>query len=212
MTIGVIDPDYRRVDVDPGVRATPARGSGRRAAHAVRRRGGALGRQSRPSAIPKAASSSMKAKAARLRRDRCAKRPLASRPNAAELRPVGSGKLAGQPLPRLDLPAKSDGSMRFAADVRLPRMIFASVRMAPPGGQLTGFSQDAARRQQGLIELVVRDRLDCCAGRDLVGGRSRARPRRAPLQRTASVAKLAAASRNCCDSGRCRDHFRTWGL
>jgi isoquinoline 1-oxidoreductase beta subunit len=78
-------------------------------------------------------------------------------PKTAVLRPVGSGKLAGEPLPRLDLPAKSDGSLRFAGDVRLPRMIFASVRMAPPGGKLTGYSRDAANAQLGLIDLVARD-------------------------------------------------------
>lgn len=77
-------------------------------------------------------------------------------PDRPQLRPQG-GKLAGMALPRLDLPAKSDGSLRFASDVRLPKMIFASVRMAPPGGRLTGFSRDAAKRQQGLIDLVVRD-------------------------------------------------------
>jgi isoquinoline 1-oxidoreductase beta subunit len=79
-------------------------------------------------------------------------------PESPQIRPAGSGKLAGETLPRLDLPAKSDGSLRFAADVRLPRMIFASVRLAPPGGRLTGFSSDSAKRQVGLIELVVRDR------------------------------------------------------
>jgi isoquinoline 1-oxidoreductase beta subunit len=77
-------------------------------------------------------------------------------PKTAVLRPIGSGKLAGEPLPRLDLPAKSDGSLRFAGDIRLPRMIFASVRMAPPGGKLTGYSRDAAKAQSGLIDLVVR--------------------------------------------------------
>ena len=38
---------------------------------------------------------------------------------AATLRKAGSGRLVGQSLARLDLPAKSDGSLRFAADVRL---------------------------------------------------------------------------------------------
>ena len=76
-------------------------------------------------------------------------------PDEAQLRTVGSGKLSGEPLPRLDLPAKSEGSLRFAGDVRLPRMIFASVRMAPPGGRLVGFSRNAAKGQQGLIDLVV---------------------------------------------------------
>ena len=79
-------------------------------------------------------------------------------PDTPQLRPAGSGKLAGEPLPRLDLPAKSDGGLRFAGDVRLPRMIFASVRLAPPGGRLTGFSRDAATAQQGLIDLVVREK------------------------------------------------------
>jgi isoquinoline 1-oxidoreductase beta subunit len=78
-------------------------------------------------------------------------------PAAPRLRAPGSGKLAGEALPRLDLPAKSDGSLRFASDVRLPRMIHASVRMAPPGGRLTGFSRELARQQHGLIDLIVRD-------------------------------------------------------
>jgi isoquinoline 1-oxidoreductase beta subunit len=78
-------------------------------------------------------------------------------PEFPQLRPPGAGKLVGVTLPRLDLPAKSDGSLRFASDVRLPRMIFASVRMAPPGGRLRGFSRAGAKQQQGLIDLVVRD-------------------------------------------------------
>jgi isoquinoline 1-oxidoreductase beta subunit len=78
-------------------------------------------------------------------------------PDIPQLWVPGAGRIAGEPLPRLDLPAKSDGSFRFASDVRLPRMIFASVRMAPPGGRLTGFSREGATRQRGLIDLVVRD-------------------------------------------------------
>jgi isoquinoline 1-oxidoreductase beta subunit len=78
-------------------------------------------------------------------------------PDVPQLRPEGSGKLVGAALARLDLPAKSDGTIRFASDVRLPRMVFASVRMAPPGGRLTGFSRDNAKDQQGLIELVERE-------------------------------------------------------
>jgi isoquinoline 1-oxidoreductase beta subunit len=77
-------------------------------------------------------------------------------PESPQLRPAGTGNLLGEALPRLDLPAKSDGSLRFASDVRLPRMIFASVRLAPPGGRLRGFSRAGAKRQQGLTDLVVR--------------------------------------------------------
>ncbi|MFN2474245.1 MAG: molybdopterin cofactor-binding domain-containing protein [Sphingomicrobium sp.] len=79
-------------------------------------------------------------------------------PEVVTLRAAGTGKLAGQPLPRLDLPPKSDGSLRFAADIRLPGMVFASLRMAPPGGRLTGFANAPARRVPGVRDLVVTDR------------------------------------------------------
>jgi isoquinoline 1-oxidoreductase beta subunit len=79
----------------------------------------------------------------------------ATRLEPAEDVPLRRGKRAGQPLPRLDLPAKSDGSLRFAADVRLPNMLFAAARMAPPGGELKGFSRAEAQRQPGLRQLIV---------------------------------------------------------
>lgn len=59
-------------------------------------------------------------------------------------------RLTGRPLQRLDGPAKTDGSLRFAGDVRLPEMLFASVRLAPPGGRLTGYSRQALERQPGV--------------------------------------------------------------
>jgi len=74
-------------------------------------------------------------------------------PSSPKRRPFSKGRLAGRPLPRLDLPAKSDGSFRFAADVRLPEMLFASARLAPPGGRLTGFSRMGA----GEHKIVVRN-------------------------------------------------------
>ncbi|MEO5640510.1 MAG: molybdopterin cofactor-binding domain-containing protein [Sphingomicrobium sp.] len=78
-------------------------------------------------------------------------------PGEAALRAPGAGKLAGQELARLDLPPKSDGSLRFAADVRLPGMLYASLRMVPPGGRLTGFAEGAARRVSGVRDMVVGD-------------------------------------------------------
>ena len=71
--------------------------------------------------------------------------------------PVRGGlerRLAGQPLPRLDTPAKIDGSARFAGDVRLPNMVFASVRMGPPGSRLLRFDQAAGERVHGIVSVV----------------------------------------------------------
>jgi isoquinoline 1-oxidoreductase subunit beta len=48
--------------------------------------------------------------------------------------PIRAGidnRLAGQPLPKLDLPSKVDGSAPFAGDIRLPEMVYASVRAGP---------------------------------------------------------------------------------
>ncbi|HEX5258495.1 MAG TPA: molybdopterin cofactor-binding domain-containing protein [Sphingomicrobium sp.] len=72
------------------------------------------------------------------------------------LRQTTKGRLIGQPLPRLDGPAKADGSWRFAADVRLPDMLFASVRMVPPHGRLTGFSRDAIAGVPGIRYVAAR--------------------------------------------------------
>ncbi|MEO7815235.1 MAG: molybdopterin cofactor-binding domain-containing protein [Sphingomicrobium sp.] len=77
-------------------------------------------------------------------------------PQAPVFRKAGSGRLVGQSLARLDLPAKSDGSLRFAADVRLPGMLFAAVRIAPPGGRMMGYSKRAGSLR-GVSKLLVGD-------------------------------------------------------
>ncbi|MFZ4689916.1 MAG: molybdopterin cofactor-binding domain-containing protein [Polymorphobacter sp.] len=41
--------------------------------------------------------------------------------------------LSGKPLLRLDIPAKTDGSARFGADVRLAGMMYAAIRQSPIG-------------------------------------------------------------------------------
>ncbi|MDP1027961.1 molybdopterin-dependent oxidoreductase [Sphingomonas sp. KR1UV-12] len=70
---------------------------------------------------------------------------------------AGAGKLAGQPLPRLDAPAKVDGSTNYAADIRLPDMVHVAVRQAPPGdSRLVSVDRAAANTIRGLVKLVER--------------------------------------------------------
>ncbi|HEX8622101.1 MAG TPA: molybdopterin cofactor-binding domain-containing protein [Allosphingosinicella sp.] len=61
--------------------------------------------------------------------------------------PIRAGidnRLAGQPLPRLDLPSKIDGSAPFAGDIRLPEMVYASVRSGPgEDSRLAGWDRSA---------------------------------------------------------------------
>jgi len=81
-----------------------------------------------------------------------------SAPGDAPLRKTRKERLFGQPLPRLDGPAKADGSWRFAADVRLPDMLHASAQLAPPGGRLTGFSRQKIAKAPGVRHLSASDR------------------------------------------------------
>jgi isoquinoline 1-oxidoreductase beta subunit len=80
-----------------------------------------------------------------------------SPPLRPKLKSSAKGRLIGQPLQRLDGPAKADGSWRFSADVRLPSMLFAAARMAPPGGRLRGFSHEAIGKVAGVRHVSARD-------------------------------------------------------
>ena len=80
-----------------------------------------------------------------------------SPPRNPALRTSGKARLVGQPLQRLDAPAKSDGSFRFAGDVRHQGMLYASVRMAPPGGKLRAFDKAKVRGTPGVRHVVTRD-------------------------------------------------------
>jgi isoquinoline 1-oxidoreductase beta subunit len=69
--------------------------------------------------------------------------------------PVRAGtenRLAGESLPRLDLPSKVDGSAQFAGDIRLSDMVYASVRAGPIGeSRLVGIDRAAADRIPGVL-------------------------------------------------------------
>ena len=71
---------------------------------------------------------------------------------------AGAGALMGQPLPRLDAPAKVDGSAAFAGDIRLPDMVFVAVRQGPPGDtRLVSIDRAAAERVSGVVAVLEED-------------------------------------------------------
>ncbi len=78
-------------------------------------------------------------------------------PDPPPLRPQQVEGVAGekQDFPRLDLPSKVDGSYQFAADVRMPDMVFAAVHHAPVGKASLGeYDRSEAGSVAGLIDLV----------------------------------------------------------
>lgn len=79
--------------------------------------------------------------------------PLPLGPPAAE--PSDGGAAL---FPRLDLPAKAQGSAVFAADVRVPGLVFAAIRHAPLGKTARLSRHDPARAGDKSVRLVVGER------------------------------------------------------
>ena len=81
-------------------------------------------------------------------------------PTDLPLRVGDEGRLSGRDLPRLDAPAKVDGSANFAADVRLPDMVFASIAQGPAGGasRLVRADKAAADRVRGVVAVIENPR------------------------------------------------------
>lgn len=81
-------------------------------------------------------------------------------PAIAPRRPPGEdARLTGRPLPRLDLPAKVDGSLGFAGDVRVPGLVFAAIRQGPHGDTtLLRYDRAAGERVRGFVSAVRHDR------------------------------------------------------
>jgi isoquinoline 1-oxidoreductase beta subunit len=75
-------------------------------------------------------------------------------PTHLPIRGGDAHRLTGQPLPRLDIPAKIDGSARFAGDVRLPDMVYAAVRSGPPGSIFAGWDRAAADHVPGTLSVL----------------------------------------------------------
>jgi isoquinoline 1-oxidoreductase beta subunit len=79
-------------------------------------------------------------------------------PDNVKLKDVADFKLVGQPLPRLDIPAKTDGSAVFGPDQRPPGMKFAAM-VVPPLPELPLGDYDAAdvREMDGVLAVVPID-------------------------------------------------------
>jgi len=73
----------------------------------------------------------------------------------APLKNVQDLKTSGQPLPRYDIPAKVDGSHKWAVDVKLPGMVHAR-NVKPPfaGATLTNVDESSVRNLPGFVRVI----------------------------------------------------------
>ena len=82
---------------------------------------------------------------------------------------------------------------RFAADVRLPGMLFASARLAPPGGRLGAFCARCGRDHAGHPPRRGARRLDRCRCGQLVGGGAGVESRQPDLLRRSNGCRSTVA-------------------
>ncbi len=73
----------------------------------------------------------------------------------AAVKPVQQLRVVGKPLPRYDIPAKVDGSLTWAVDVKLPGMLHArNVRPAVAGAQLRSIDESSVAGIPGFVRVV----------------------------------------------------------
>jgi isoquinoline 1-oxidoreductase beta subunit len=76
-------------------------------------------------------------------------------PSPVPLRSFAVNGVSGREAIRLDVPAKVDGSANFAGDIRLPDMLYASVRAGPIGDtRLKKIERNGAKAIKGLVDIV----------------------------------------------------------
>ena len=66
-------------------------------------------------------------------------------PDEPRLKTPDQFTIIGKPIPRLDIPAKVDGTAQFGIDVRLPGMLYATLKVCPVFGGTIAFLTRAGR-------------------------------------------------------------------
>ncbi|MFT6489236.1 MAG: isoquinoline 1-oxidoreductase beta subunit [Parvibaculaceae bacterium] len=64
-------------------------------------------------------------------------------------------KIIGTPVPRVDIPAKVDGTAQYGIDAKVDGMVYAAIRQAPVfGGELVSVDKGDIASRRGIIDVV----------------------------------------------------------
>ena len=76
-------------------------------------------------------------------------------PDEPRLKTPDQFTIIGKPIPRLDIPAKVDGTAKFGIDVRLPGMLYATLKVCPVfGGTIASFYARGALAMPGVVKVL----------------------------------------------------------
>jgi isoquinoline 1-oxidoreductase beta subunit len=85
--------------------------------------------------------------------DSAAKLPV---PTDVQLKPKQDFRLIGKSLARIDTPGKVDGSAEFGLDVKLPRMLYATLAQSPVlGGKIKALDSASTEKMAGVRKVLV---------------------------------------------------------
>ncbi len=77
-------------------------------------------------------------------------------PAEPALKPPSEWRLLGKSLPRIDMLEKTTGTAEYSIDVRLPGMLYATVKTNPRlGGKMAGFDGARAEAMPGVKKLIA---------------------------------------------------------
>jgi isoquinoline 1-oxidoreductase beta subunit len=72
-----------------------------------------------------------------------------------DLKPVDRFRLVGKSIPRVDVPAKTNGAAKYGIDARVPGMVYATIVRAPVRGSApTSSNGDTVKKLPGIIDVV----------------------------------------------------------
>jgi isoquinoline 1-oxidoreductase beta subunit len=78
-----------------------------------------------------------------------------SPPSDVALKPADQWRFLGKPMQRLDILSKSTGTAVYGIDLRMPGMVYATVRSNPRmGGGIKSFDARQAEKARGVIKVV----------------------------------------------------------
>ncbi|WP_420603154.1 molybdopterin cofactor-binding domain-containing protein [Flagellimonas sp.] len=79
-------------------------------------------------------------------------------PEEVEFKPLDSYKIVGQPIPQVDLDKIVSGTAEFGIDIKLPDMLYATVRKNPVhNGKVDSFDATDALALNGVIDAIALD-------------------------------------------------------
>ncbi|MEQ9217058.1 MAG: molybdopterin cofactor-binding domain-containing protein [Cyclobacteriaceae bacterium] len=86
-------------------------------------------------------------------------------PENPKLKDVREFNIIGKPIPRTDIPLKTDGSAKFGIDIQVPGMLYASVQRSPVfEGKVVSFNEEEVLKMPGVTHVFK-------TSRDLFGNR-----------------------------------------